>query len=282
MGIFSDVLLTVDYDRTLTGPDSKIPARNLEAIQYFMDNGGAFTLNTGRSTSTGKKLLKQLQVNAPFLLYNGSAAFENGQLADVIPIQLPMWETVLELAEAFPELNVEIQAADKHYLVNQKPEYAAFYDKIGWDYAEAIPGTDIGPFIKFAVCGAVNSMALSSFFSATEQELQRFLEVGAYIERRWGEYVDVFYAAPRIMDVHAKGVSKGKAARRLQARLGRKILVCVGDANNDIPMLDQADYAFCPADSALADRYETVCACTEGAVAEVIYEKIPEILRIQP
>ena len=42
MGIYSDVLLTVDYDRTLTAYDSTIPERNLEAIRYFMDNGGAF------------------------------------------------------------------------------------------------------------------------------------------------------------------------------------------------------------------------------------------------
>ena len=49
MGKFSDVLLTVDYDRTLTAPDSSIPERNLEAIRYFMENDGAFTVNTGRS-----------------------------------------------------------------------------------------------------------------------------------------------------------------------------------------------------------------------------------------
>ena len=65
MGIFSDVLLTVDYDRTMTDPDSKVPHRNFEAIQYFMENGGAFTLNTGRSTTTAKKLLNTLPVNAP-------------------------------------------------------------------------------------------------------------------------------------------------------------------------------------------------------------------------
>ena len=38
MGIYSDVLLTVDYDRTLTAPDSTIPERNLTAIRYFIDN----------------------------------------------------------------------------------------------------------------------------------------------------------------------------------------------------------------------------------------------------
>ena len=47
--MFSDILLTVDFDRTLTGPDSTIPARNLEAIRYFTENGGTFTVNTGRS-----------------------------------------------------------------------------------------------------------------------------------------------------------------------------------------------------------------------------------------
>ena len=49
MALFSDVLITSDFDRTLTDRESNIPERNLEAIRYFMDNGGAFTLNTGRS-----------------------------------------------------------------------------------------------------------------------------------------------------------------------------------------------------------------------------------------
>ena len=47
--MFSDVLLTVDYDRTLTAPDSTVPERNVKAIRWFMENGGAFTVNTGRS-----------------------------------------------------------------------------------------------------------------------------------------------------------------------------------------------------------------------------------------
>lgn len=39
MGKFSDILLTVDFDRTLTAPDSTIPPRNLEAIRWFMEEG---------------------------------------------------------------------------------------------------------------------------------------------------------------------------------------------------------------------------------------------------
>ena len=71
---------------------------------------------------------------------------------------------------------------------------------------------------------------------------------------------------------------KNAAARQLQRELGKKILVCVGDAENDIPMLEGADYAFCPADGMVASRFPNVCKCADGAIAEVIYKKIPEIL----
>ena len=63
MGIFSDILLTVDYDRTLTAPDSTIPRRNLEAIRYFMENGGIFTVNTGRSVPMTRAFRDVVPVN---------------------------------------------------------------------------------------------------------------------------------------------------------------------------------------------------------------------------
>ena len=104
----------------------------------------------------------------------------------------------------------------------------------------------------------------------------------AYVEQTYGDKIDIFRACARIVDIHAKGVSKLNSARLLQQELGKKILVCVGDAENDIPMLDGADYGFCPADAMIADSYENVCPCGEGAVADVIYEKIPEILKKRP
>ena len=94
-----------------------------------------------------------------------------------------------------------------------------------------------------------------------------------------GDFCEVFRAAPKILDIHAKGVSKANAARALQKELGRSILVCVGDGENDVSMLDDADFAFCPGDAIVAKRYPNVCKCGDGAVADVIYEKIPEILK---
>ena len=280
--MFSDVLLTVDYDRTLTGPDSVVPERNWEAIRYFIDNGGTFTLNTGRSTTTMGKLLHSFPANAPLLLYNGSAQWDKDHLINPKVIDLDMWAVLDEVGAKYPEMNLEIQAMDNHYLINPRPEFIALYEKMKWNWAPAEHGKDYGPFIKFAAYGPVRKAVLGDMFTGDEADFARFDEMDNFIREKWGDKVEVFRAAPRITDVHAKGVSKGVAAVELKKKLGKKILVCVGDADNDITMLDAADYAFCPAESVVADLYPNVCNCGEGAVADVIYKKIPEILGILP
>ena len=276
--MFSDILLTVDFDRTITGPDGTIPERNLEAIRWFIKNGGVFTMNTGRSTNTFRNYLDVIPVNAPFLLYNGSAAYENGQLTQLHPIELDMWTTLRTMQRLFPELSLEIQGVKNHYLVDATEEFRQFYEGMDWLYEPATPDKDIGPFIKFALFGRTPEKTMAQMFTGTPEELALFERAEETIRRMYGDKVEVFRAAPRIIDVHAKGVSKLRAARQLQERIGRKILVCVGDAENDLTMLEGADYAFCPADGVVADRFPNVCCCGEGAVADVIYKKIPEIM----
>ena len=243
MGKFSDVLLTVDYDRTLTAPDSSIPERNLEAIRYFMENDGAFTVNTGRSVPMIRAFRDRVPVNAPLLLYNGS---------------------------------------DAHYRFAENPAWDAFSDHNQCAHGLARPGDDLGPFLKFTLYGEFRDVTVASMFDGTPEEVRRMDDAEAQLKARFGAYCEVFRAATRIIDVHAKGVSKIRSARELQQRLGRKILVCMGDADNDISMLEGADWSFCPADGIVADRFPNVCPCADGAVADVIYEKIPEILRTNP
>ena len=282
--MFSDVLLTVDFDRTLTAPDSTIPERNLKAIRYFMENGGAFTVNTGRSAAMFKRIMPEVGANVPYLLWGGSAAYDHrtGQVSDVQVIDLDLESTMEQVRQAFPHMNVELQGIDAHYCFNAAGDWHEFYERQGFIHRDAVPGTDYGPFIKFSVYGAFHAPAAADLYTGTEDEIRLVTDARHKLEEMFGDKVDIFRPAPRILDIHARGVSKIKAARNLQHRLGRKILVCVGDAENDIPMLDGADHAFVPSDALLKDRYETVCDCASGAVADVIYKKIPEILGIKP
>ena len=284
MGIFSDVLLTVDYDRTLTAPDSTIPQRNIEAIHYFMENGGAFTVNTGRSVPMARPFMEKVPTNAPLLLYNGSAAYDRkkGELMFMHKIDMDMWKTVDEMLELFPDLVVEVQGIDNHYNFIPNPAWDAFSGSNNCTYAMARRGQDLGPFLKFSIYGEIRGTTVASLFEGSEEEIRRLDEAQRLIETRYAGKVAAFRAAPRIIDVHAAGVSKARAGRELQERLGRKILVCVGDAENDIMMLSDADFAFVPSDAILRDRYPNVCKCGDGAVADVIYNKIPEILKNRP
>ena len=276
--MFSDVLMTVDFDRTMTAPDSTIPQRNLDAVAFFMENGGTFTINTGRSVSSFGSLLGKVPVNAPILMYNGSARWENGNLTNLKRLDLDLWETAKTIRELFPHMNLEIQGTRYHDLVEPEEAYAKFYAELGWSHRIVKEGDDLGPFVKFALAGSPRSKGVATLFECTPEELAAFDAAQAKILELWGDKVEVYRAAHRIIDVHAKGVSKIAAARQLQKELGKKILVCVGDAENDIPMLEGADFAYCPADGVVADRFETVCNCADGAIADVIYKKIPEIL----
>ena len=284
MALFSDVLLTVDFDLTLTAPDNTIPQRNLDAIRYFMANGGAFTVNTGRSLGMIRKYLDIIPVNAPLLLYNGSAAYDTQtqDFAFCHTIDLDMAQTLRECLADFPDMVVEIQGKDNHYIFREDPLWTAYAN--GCDCCGGVvrPEDDLGPFIKLTLYGQFHEPTVSHLFRATPEEMARCTEVEQALRRRYGEFVEVFRSGARIIDVHTKGVSKARSARQLQAQLGRKILVCVGDGENDVPMLQNADHAFCPAGSVICDRFPNVCNCADGAVADVICKKIPEILNVQP
>jgi HAD superfamily hydrolase (TIGR01484 family) len=284
MAIFSDILLTVDYDRTLTAPDSTIPQRNLEAIRYFMDNGGVFTVNTGRSVPMTRAFRDIVPVNAPLLLYNGSAAYDVNEkkISFATPIELDLWQMVEEITGLFPDLTVELQGVDAHYRFSENPAWDAYSDHNHCARGFAQPGDELGPFLKLGLYGEIRDVTVADLYNASEEERRRMDEAENLLRQRYGAYCEVFRAATRIIDIHARGVSKARAARQLQQRLGRKILICVGDGENDAPMLIDADYAFAPADGVVADRFPNVCKCADGAVADVIYEKIPEILEKEP
>lgn len=279
MALFSDILLTVDYDRTLTDTNGQVPQRNLEAIKYFMDNGGAFTVNTGRSLPQSADILRNVPMNAPFLCYNGGLAIDGEKIIFQYPIDLPLEETLQAVCKAFPDLNVDLHGVSAHVGFQPVGCWDTYYAARKCNYFLSGEGKEYGPFMKFNVYGELRDDTFYQVFSGTPEEISRIDEAEQWIKQTYGKKIVVFRAGARVLNIHAAGVSKIRAARDLQNRLGRKILVCAGDAENDLPMLEGADYAFSPSDSAMAKRFSNACPCDEGAIADVIYEKIPAILK---
>jgi HAD superfamily hydrolase (TIGR01484 family) len=281
---FSDILLTVDYDRTLTAPDSSVPERNIRAIEYFIAHGGAFTVNTGRSIPMAKAFIGKVPLSAPLLLYNGSAAYDvaTGAFTRAEELDLDIEEFTTELQRRFPHLLVEIQGRDAHYSMKKDADWEKLSDHGGCTWAYCPPKEIPGPFIKVSLYGSCTGHCVASMYDATEEEMKQMLDAIDTVRRLYGDRVEVFHPCAKIVDIHAKGISKLRSARLLQQAMGRKWLVCVGDAENDVTMLEGADFAWCPADGVVADRFPNVCPCADGAVADVIENCLPQILKNNP
>lgn len=274
--MYSDILLCVDFDRTLTAMDGSIPERNLEAIHYFIENGGSFTINTGRSYVSFLPFLDIVPINAPLLLMNGSGSWEQGNFQDIVAIETDVWPIVERLEQAFPGVHLELQTLDKHYLIHPTADYARYYQQRGLDHVVADPQIHWGPFVKIGIYGDTEHREEGSD-AVTKAAL--FDRIEEFLNRELDDSLVVLRATPQIINIHARGASKLTAARNLQKKLGKKYLVCVGDEGNDVAMLQGADFAFCPSDGAVAADFPNVCPCSQGAVADVIYHEIPKILR---
>lgn len=275
--MFSDVLLTVDFDRTLTAPDSTIPRRNLEAIEYFMANGGTFTMNTGRSLPMARdNVLSKVPMNAPAILYNGACWYDGKEFTNAQVIPLNQEDVIRDLFEKFPKLTAEVQGIANHCIIRKNSGWEDYCTNNHCTWTYGLPKNE--PFLKFTFYGAFHDDTVASFYNATPQELVEIEAAIDHVRQMYGDVVSIERACPRLVDMQLKGVNKGASALAMKAQLGKKYLICVGDGHNDISMMDAADFAYCPADGGIADRYENVCVCADGAVADVIYHKIPQIL----
>ena len=72
MGKFSGVLIACDVDGTLV-ENGVLSDENAKAINYFIDEGGLFTVATGRTPDHIKEhYMPELKVNVPMICVNGT------------------------------------------------------------------------------------------------------------------------------------------------------------------------------------------------------------------
>ena len=67
MNKFKGYLICTDCDGTLTDNEGKVSDANAEAIKYFEEEGGLFTLATGRFPHFANNFKDKFKVNAPIV-----------------------------------------------------------------------------------------------------------------------------------------------------------------------------------------------------------------------
>ena len=279
MGKFSDLILVSDFDQTMTDYSSHIPQSNLDLIRYFMEEGGVFTLATGRSLPMSRYRFLDVPVNAPLIVCNGAVCYDPA--TEEILFCHPLPEDCMELMQhyerTFPHLRLEIHCLDKHYIFHHDKDRDAYLEQQKAAYAY-VPWEEVPhPQVKFCMYSP-RSDIFSITADSEEGKFFAWLEQDAN-ERGNGSII-ALNSLPGLVEVQVANTSKGLAARELAQRLGRKTLVCAGDAINDLSMLEEADIAFVPTDCDERVRglgFREAAACTEGTIADVI-RQLEEIL----
>ena len=270
---FRNVLLASDFDNTLVytqgalerGEDiPPMSARNREAVEYFLANGGFFTVATGRALPAFAQFASALPVNAPCVIANGAAIYDfaGNRYVETAFLDADIYDHVDALLARFPRLCFEVYHDDRRIHVLHPNRFSRNHEHL------TRAGTvEVGAFRE------VDLPVIKLLF---EEEKPLLDEVYAFIRSQsWGERYELIFSSDHLLELTRCGATKGGMILKLAALLGvaRRDIYCIGDHNNDIPMLKVSEIGFAPenaTDEVKASGARIVCHCRDGALADVV------------
>ena len=262
MGKFDGLLLVSDYDNTL-GIGETIHPDNLAMLDWFMSQGGRFTMATGRAIHTFRHIRDRIPFNAPVLLSNGAQIydFQREELLSESLLPPTVAQDMAQLARLRPEMSLEAYRGETDIYV--------------WN-----PNPVVEDHLAHVNCTAhfcpIDRIPLPWGKTILEHDRPTLLSLQAELLNRWGDRYEAAFSAETMLELNAKGCTKGTGALRLASLLGirRENIYCVGDNENDIPMLRVSAIPFAPENAipAVKDVPGVVVLprCEDGAVAALI------------
>lgn len=261
MGKFDGVLLVSDFDDTLYGSDFTVSPENVHALTYFVQEGGTFTVATGRAHATFAPVFSLAPINAPVILSNGSALY------DFVADQM-IYETFLpdrirtdmeEVCASFPALGFESYHGDDIYAYNPNMVTERHIRRAKSTYIER----------------PVAEMPLPWSKAILQQDNTILRKVQRYMLERWSAYYEVIFSNQVLLELTRKGSNKGGMVLHLADQLGidRSHIYCVGDNQNDLPMLAISAIPFAPANCApevKAWGARVIGSCDQSCIAEIV------------
>ena len=256
MSKFKDYYLFSDIDGTLMTDQYEIPKNNLEAISYYLSEGGNLALATGRGLNISRSIVEDVKPNMPCILSNGGVIydFKTEELMFAAYLKEPMLQVIYRLLAERPDLQGFVWNEHGRFDIsekteNKKEELTKYLDEIE------------RPWLKMV-------------FRVPPEER---LKLVAKIENYAIEDITVVSSCDWLIEIHPKGVSKGHAVLWLLDKMkinhDAKILVA-GDYENDAEMLSLPGVrSFCP-DNA-PDEIKMLCTdhlchVNDGAIAQLI------------
>lgn len=262
----NDIILYSDMDGTaLTdwslGP--VVPEENLRLIRKFVDEGGSFSVASGRQAGIILRYFPGVSFSAPLVCGNGAVVYDarSGRFLRRILVPQSYKRESLEYMLSRPE--VWIVAA------NERGIWQVLTGDPVRDAGLKIvrhPGITAGQFLEQDFVKVVYVSEEAQSMERVRAETEALPSAGL---------VCALQSGPQFLEVMERSVNKasGVACARAAAGMEGRTLVCIGDYFNDLAMLQAADIAACPRTSPreIRDICQIVtCGNNEGAVGDLI------------
>lgn len=269
---FSRFLLASDLDGTFFGPRATLLERNLKAVDYFKAHGGHFTTATGRVVPNINRVITDCGglFNAPAITSNGAYIYDYATQTAIHKTEMnapALKELILKVEEMNPSIGMRV-STDMGFLVNGSRLTPMIQKEISSPHF-------VGEIIPAKEWDVENAHWYKVVLRGTYEEL---CAIRDELYPAWGELFEFCSSSPTLFEMEAKGCTKATGvayvADLLEKRYGHPITaVTVGDQENDLPMLREADISACPEnalDSVKRVAKWRLCHHAEGCVAELI------------
>ncbi len=261
MGKFDGLLLASDFDDTLYDRSFRIPERNLEAIAYFTSHGGYFTVATGRAHRTFAPYAHLVPMNAPAVLSNGAAIYDfaKGEVVEQTTLSPLAQADFGAMMAQLPSLSIEAYHGEDIYIWNPNEITYAHMKKVNCDYTLCPVEEMPTPWVKVLF----------------HQEHGILLAARKYLMDNCGNRYEAIFSNPYYLEITHQGSTKGGMVAKLAQMLGVEAehIYCVGDNQNDIPMLERSAIPFAPANCAPEVRdwgAQVLCHCNDGVIGDIV------------
>ena len=262
--IFDGILLLTDLDGTFLN-DLALPVdENYKAVEYFIKNGGSFSVATGRPPISVKEFFPNNNINFPGIVFNGACLYdfkENCYIYENKPSS-EVLNFVLDAYSVFPQAGLVVYTDEDMYTPKR-----CFYSEIMEKFEK-------GNFNEKKSIDELPFTAIKYLFIC---EHKTILEIKKYLEEKAGDKIQITSSLDGFLEVLAPDTNKGTALLKLKELYKNKIknIYSIGDYYNDLPILINADIKAvvkgAPDDLQKISDYVTVKTNNEGAVADLIY-----------
>ena len=263
MGKFDGILICSDFDMTM-GIGGVVTEGNREAIRYFQENGGRFTIISGRNPLFLKDHQEGFHVNAPLSGYNGGLIIDENTYE--VLYSGGRYDTLaLDLAE-----RVWSEYPDTHAVVKHDTTPASLTCRRGDQEGSVRSIDELRAALKLPLYNVL-CVCKEPTHTAELKDLLTSIAPDCFeIARSWSKGVEII----------CREDTKGSAALRIKELVGAKLLVTVGDYENDTSMLLVGDISYAvenalPSVKAAAKR-QTV-HYEQSAIAAIVAELEKEL-----